>query len=211
MWAKVRQLTGRCSKAGDDAINSTVTDEILNNHHAAISTDSSYKTPCTKSTVNNRSALNAITKWHIFKVLDGLKCTAAGLDDIPACFLKIGAPFFATPIANVMNFSLATSTVPMQWRVGSILPIPKITKPLTPADYRPITITPILSRILERIIVTVYICPSLQDPPPNLTFSDQFAFQPSASTTAAITHLMHTITNLLNFNQYVIVYVLDFS
>ena len=103
MWVKVRQLTGRCSKAGDDAINSTVTAEILNNHHAAILKDSSYRTPCTKSTVNNRSALNAITEWRIFKVLDGLKCTAAGLDNIPAWFLKIGAPFFATPIANVMN------------------------------------------------------------------------------------------------------------
>jgi hypothetical protein len=206
MWAKVRQLTGRCSKAGDDAINSTVTAEILNNHYAAMSTDSSYKTPCTKSTVNNRSALNAITEWRIFKVLDGSKRTAAGLNNIPAWFLKIGAPFFAARIANVMNLSLATSTVPMQWKVGSIPPIPKITKPLTPADYRPITITPILSRILERSVVTEYIYPSLQDPPPNLTFSDQFSFQPSTSTTAAIIHLMHTITNLLNFNHCVIVY-----
>jgi hypothetical protein len=68
----------------------------------------------------------------------------------------------------------------MQWKVGSILPIPKITKPLTPADYRPITITFILSRILERIVVTEYIYPSLQDAPPNVTFSDQFTFQPSA-------------------------------
>jgi len=53
--------------------------------------------------------------------------------------------------------------------------------------------------------------PSLQHPPPNLTFSDQFAFQPSASTTAAIIHILHTVTTLLDSNQYVVVYALDFS
>jgi hypothetical protein len=35
------------------------------------------------------SALNTITERRIFKVLDGLKRTAAGLDNIPAWFLKI--------------------------------------------------------------------------------------------------------------------------
>jgi hypothetical protein len=39
--------------------------------------------------------------------------------------------------------------------VGSILPIPKIL-PLSSADYRPITIPPILSRILECIVVTLH-------------------------------------------------------
>ena len=39
MWAKVRQLTGRCSNAGGDAKNSTVTADMLNKHYAAISTD----------------------------------------------------------------------------------------------------------------------------------------------------------------------------
>ena len=58
--------------------------------------------------------------------------------------------------------------------------------------------------------VTIYI-DSLQFPPPDLNFSDQFVFQPTASTTAALIHLLHTITNLLKTNPYVIVYALDFS
>jgi len=70
----------------------------------------------------------------MLKILDGLKNTAAGLDNIPAWFLKIGAPFFAAPIANVTNLSLASSTVPVQSKVGSILPLPKIAI-LSPADY----------------------------------------------------------------------------
>ena len=117
----------------------------------------------------------------------------------------------AAPIACLMNLSLSTHVIPDQWKAACILPIPKTAVPLAPSDYRPISITPILSRITERTIVHDYIYPSLQSPPAGLTFSDQFAFQPSASTTAALIHLLHTITNLLQYNPYVIVYALDFS
>jgi len=47
--------------------------------------------------------------------------------------------------------------------------------------------------------------------PPLLSFTDQFAFRPSGSTTAALITILHTITNLLTTNQFVIVIALDFS
>jgi len=97
------------------------------------------------------------------------------------------------------------------YEAGSILPIPKIPSPLAPSNYRPISITPVLYRLLERIVVTDYIYPSFQAPPPNLSFLDQFAFQPTASSTAALIHPLRTITTLLQTNHYVIVYALDFS
>jgi hypothetical protein len=111
----------------------------------------------------------------------------------------------------MFNLSLSSSVVPKQWKAASILPIPKIPSPQVPADYRPISITPVLSRVLERIVVRDFIYPSLQSPPPSLNFSDQFAFQPTGSTTAALIKLLHTVTELLDTNPYVIVYALDFS
>ncbi|HSN24566.1 MAG TPA: reverse transcriptase family protein, partial [Methylomicrobium sp.] len=211
MWAKVRQLTGRSKSANVTSHNTAITADVLNDHYAAISTDANYTAPSIKSTVNTEQALTHITDWRMFKVLDTLRPTAMGLDNIPAWFLKIGAPFFAAPLADMMNLSLSTSVVPRQWKSASILPIAKVQTPTGPADFRPISITPILSRILERIVVTDYIYPSLCSPPPGLDFSDQFAFQPTASTTAALIQLLHTITHLLETNSYVIVYALDFS
>ena len=82
-------------------------------------------------------------------MLEALRPTATGLDDLPAWFLKVGAPFFAAPIADMFNLSLFTSVVLNQWTAASISPVPKILKPLTPADYRPISITPVLSRVTE--------------------------------------------------------------
>ena len=128
-----------------------------------------------------------------------------------AWFLKIGAPFFSAAITDAVNLSLATGVVPSQWKTACILPVPKVAAPSSPADYRPISITPILSRLTERIVVRDYIYPSFQFPPVKLDFSDQFAFQPTASTTAALIHLLQTITNHLQTNPYVIVYAMDFS
>jgi len=42
-------------------------------------------------------------------------------------------------------------------------------------------------------------------------FFDQYAFRPTGSTTAALVFLLHTITNLLAEQPYVVVIVLDFS
>jgi Reverse transcriptase (RNA-dependent DNA polymerase) len=157
------------------------------------------------------SAATHITKLRLFKVLDMLQPTATGLDNIPAWFLRIGALFFTAPLADLMNLSLSLSVVPQQWKLASILPIPKISTPLVPSDYRPISITSVLCRILEHIVVTGYVYPSLSSPLPGLTFFDQFALQLTDCTTAALIHLLHSIKTLLDTNPYVIVYALDFS
>jgi hypothetical protein len=120
-----------------------------------------YIAPSVKDTANNLSAATYITKLRLFKVLDTLRPTATGLDNIPAWFLRIGAPFFNAPLADLMNLSLSSSVVAQQWKLATILPIPKISTPLVPSDYRPISITSVLSRILERIVVTDYVYPSL--------------------------------------------------
>ena len=150
-------------------------------------------------------------EFQIFNVLDRLRPTATGLDNLLAWFLQVDAPLFAAPVADLMNLSLDMSVVPTQWKRASILPIPKVNTPVSPSDFRPISITPILSRLLERIVTREHIYPSLKHAPPFLDFSDQFAFQPTGATTAALISLLHTITSMLETKQYVIVYAIDFS
>ena len=48
------------------------------------------------------------------------------------------------------------------YTVAVITPIPKVPKPTQAADYRPISITPVLSRSLEKYIVRTFIYPALQ-------------------------------------------------
>lgn len=212
VWDKVHMLTGRTKSINTTCQrNPGITAATLNMHYASISSDANYTAPSIKSTVNNELAGSMISDWRVFQILDTLHHTATGIDGIPSWFLRIGAPFFAAPVADMMNLSLSSSVVPTQWKKASILPIAKVHPPSTLSDYRPISITPVLSRMLERIVVKDYIYPSFQSPPSGLSFTDQFAFQPTGSTTCALIQLFHIISTLLESNQYVIVFALDFS
>lgn len=64
---------------------------------------------------------------------------------------------------------------------------------------------------MERHIARKFIYPSLLHPPPELNFSDQFAFIPTGSTTAAIIAMLQAITDMQTYYPYVHVVALDFS
>jgi len=68
-------------------------------------------------------------------------------------------------------------TVPQQWKTAAITPIPKVPRPTKPSEFRPISVTPVLSRSLEKYVVCHHIYPALRDPPPQLNFEDQYAFR----------------------------------
>ena len=68
-----------------------------------------------------------------------------------------------------------------------------------------------LSRALERIIIASYIYPAFIDPPPTLSFKDQFAFRPTGSTTSALIYILYTVSVMLVTQPFVHVIALDFS
>jgi len=72
-------------------------------------------------------------------------------------------------------------------------------------------ITSVLSIILERIVVKYFLYPAPITPPAPLSFSDQYAFRPTGSTTAALIGILHSNTYLLSSNPFVIVFALDLS
>ena len=64
---------------------------------------------------------------------------------------------------------------------------------------------------MEKSVARQYVYTAILNPPPALSFSDQFAYRPTGSTTAAVITILHTVTNLLATNPYVIVVAIDFS
>jgi len=89
-----------------------------------------------------------------------------------------------------------------------------VTHPTVPSDFRPISVTPVWSRSLEKCVVRRYIYPALRHPlalSAGLNFDDQFAFRPSGSTTAAVIALLHTVRSILSSNEFVHVFSFYFS
>jgi len=126
---------------------------------------------------------NVVTDWEVFKLLDKLCPTATGLDLIPAWLLHLAAPVLCKPLSQLFNLSVSTGIIPSPWKQAFIQPVPKVPASTTHADFRPISITTVLTGIFEKITVRRYIYPALLAPPPTITFHDQFAFHPTGSTT----------------------------
>src|SRR6218665_633493 len=98
---------------------------------------------------------------YIYCILDHLRYTAEGWNQIPAWFLRLFAPIYAyLSLVLIINNSIASSHVPEQWKIAVITFVPKIDNSTSPAD-RPISSLSILSRIVERIVVRTYLRLSL--------------------------------------------------
>src|SRR6218665_3091967 len=205
LWKEVNKLINKKRQHDESG---SLDAEALNVHYAAISHAPQYQTPAKKCTVTKNNSL--VTEALMFKMLDSLHHTAEGADGIPAWFLRLAAPVLAGPLAHLVNLSLITATVPKQWKTAVIRPVPKVSQPKVPADYRPISIVPVLARMVERLVVQTYVYPAFQMEEMKHLLSDQYAFRPTGSTTAAVITIMQKVADLVS-NKYVTIIALDFS
>jgi len=96
-------------------------------------------------------------------------------------------------------------------RSTPVSPIPKVNQPKEITDYRPISITSVLCRIYEKLMIRRFVYPAIQDNEFKEKLGDQYALRPTGSTTAALTSLLSETTGMLQTNDYVRVIALDFS
>src|SRR6218665_36335 len=152
LWDQINKHTKKPTRSYNQTGLSA---EDLNNFFAASSLDPGYIKPMRKTTANHE--ICTISESIVFKVLDGLHHTAEGADGLPAWYLRLVGPGFSGILVHLINMSLDGAFVPTQWKTAVIRPKAKVAAPKTPADYRPISVLPILSRVVERFIVQRFI------------------------------------------------------
>ena len=106
---------------------------------------------------------------------------------------------------------MCESKVPTQWKSACITPVPKFPAAVNCSDFRPISITPVLSRMMEKLITRDILYPMLNSPELAYSLSDQYAFRPTGSTTAAFIAILSDLTHLTNSHPYVHAIGLAFS
>ena len=133
---------------------------------------------------------------------------APGPDSIPNWLLKRFSMELATPVASIFNASISQALVPLQWKVADVIPIPK-TNPVEDLnnDFRPISLTATLSKILESFYAE-WILDSIYhklDP-------RQFGALAGSSSVDALISLLHSLYGDTDGNgKTVRVFLLDFS
>ena len=88
-----------------------------------------------------------------------------GCDNITPWFVRLSAPFIAQPLASLYALSLSHSHVPLQWKCAIITPVSKVPSPTRPVDYRPISVLPLFSTVLEKLVIRRYLYPTFLQPP----------------------------------------------
>ncbi len=139
--------------------------------------------PCPGEEPEEELVLRPPSVLQIKKVISALKNTGAvGVDGIPVSVLKMGVDVLADPIAHLVATSLASGIVPDGFKMANVTPVHKRKKPTNNASsYRPVSILPALSKVLERVVHLQFL-QHLEKHLPN----SQHGFRPKRSTVGAI-------------------------
>ena len=98
----------------------------------------------------NLATVSENTILTILKNIKGSK--AAGLDNLSGRFLKDGAKVLAKPITDICNLSITSGKFPDSCKLAKLKPIYKKGSLTEASNYRPISLLPLISKIIEKVI-----------------------------------------------------------
>ena len=140
-----------------------------------------------------------VSKEKVRRHLAQLKSTQSpGHDNLPPRLLKDCANVSAKPLTHIINLSLNTSLVPNKVKIAQGIPLHKSGSKKEPENYRPISVLPALSKLLERVAyeqIADYLANN------KMLTSCQFGFGKRYNTELAVTLLTDNIRRAMDHGQ----------
>ena len=94
-----------------------------------------------------------VTESAVFELLRDLDPNkACGPDLIPARLLKEGAEEISHSLSRIFQLSLCSGTLPQDWISAHSVPVHKKNGKSNPSNYRPISLTSIVVKTLEKLV-----------------------------------------------------------
>ena len=141
---------------------------------------------------NTRFKFTFVSEDSVLKVLKNMdENKAAGLDNLSGKFLKDGATILAKPLSQICNLSIKYSTFPNDCKIAKLKPLFKRGSKTDPKNYRPISLLPLISKIIEKIIHDQ--TQSFVDKN-NVIYRYQSGFRKLYSTVSCLSYLNNKIT-----------------
>ena len=119
----------------------------------------SYTDASDKSLEKGPVQAGGLETFQIVPVTDVAKCLQAvdpqkaiGSDNPPGIILQRFAHILAPNLTKINNRSLTTGKVPDTFKISHVSPLFKSGDPSIPKNYRPVSLLPIISRILEVMV-----------------------------------------------------------
>ena len=144
-----------------------------------------------KDSPENSFYMHPTNDNEIKKIVGNLKCSfSAGVDGLSSSFLKQIIPHISIPFSHICNLSIVNGEFPTAMKISKVIPVHKSGDANTLNNYRPISLLPSLSKVLERIMYDrLYKYLSAN----NMIIPQQFGFRRNYSTELALLHATELI------------------
>ena len=149
-----------------------------------------------------------VTTDELKKLFSNLKDCASGWDNFESKVIKFSYNEICLPFMHICNGSLLTGVFPKQMKTAKVIPLFKGGDPMEFNNYRPISILPIFSKVLERIMYNRLIAYLDKY---NILNKYQFGFRKDHSASMALMYLTDKIVKSIENGEYVLGLFLDFS
>ena len=150
-----------------------------------------------------------ITDEMITVALRNLKLkTSRTPDEIPSIVLKKIGTQITYFLKNFFQLSINTGTIPKEWKTAIVSPIHKKSSKDKAKNYRPISLTSSICRLLESIIKDCIIDHIFSQ---NLLSGRQHGFLPGRGTTTQLLHSLNNWTTAHDLHEIMEIVYTDFS
>ena len=132
--------------------------DCLNSYFANLGTNLSKGIPCSTNPLNYVNFLHyslfftPTNQFEMEKIINNLKITSPGYDDIHQKIIKQISMIIAMPLSHIINCSLISGIVPSKLKIAIVIPIFKNGHREDMYNHRSISALPCFSKIFDKII-----------------------------------------------------------
>ena len=150
-----------------------------------------------------------ICEEKVRKMLSNLDISkSTGLDEIGPRFLKLSSNIIYPAICRILNASISQCVFPEKWKLAKVCPLFKAGCKQDVNNYRPISILPTLSKLLEKHVHNNFIAYLNHY---NLIIQTQSGFRKNHSCETALVHIFDKWLKAVNDGFIVGVVMVDFK
>ena len=224
-WKTLNNLMGRANKK---SIKSIITDsgeiydefdmaETFNRYFANVPLELDTNVPDSNIDPTSFIHINlnsTITEFEpctpdeVSTILSDLNLSKVDINSIPNKLIVQNKDIFSPVLCDIVNGSFLSGAFPDSLKIGKIVPIHKKGCNRTPANYRPVTISPFLGKVFEKIMY-VRLIDHINDN--NILSAHQFGFRKNMSTVDAIMQLTEFIYDTLDNKNSCVNVLIDYS
>ena len=152
--------------------------------------------------------LAEVNSKEVENIIQSMKNASAGHDGIHSKVLKKSYRLYLQPLLHVLKLSFSQGFFPDEMKIAKVIPIYKSGDTMSISNYRPVSILPLFSKILERLMYNRILSFINKH---NILYKYQFGFRNNHSTNMALVILVDKILSAIDKGDLVVGVFLDFQ